>query len=81
MKIKIGRLISIAGYLLLLVGFIIFVSKLNEGSFLVQLGFILCLTGLGIIIISYEIIARKLKVENHKLRKDIKKMNEIIPEK
>jgi len=79
--IKTEKLISITGYILLIIGFVIFVSKLNEGSFPVQLGFILCLAGLGIIIISYEIRARVLKAENHKLRKDIKKMNEIIPEK
>jgi hypothetical protein len=79
-KIKTEKLISITGYILLIIGFILFVSKLNEGSFLVQLGFILCLAGLGIIIISYEIMARKLKAENHKFRKDIKKMNEINPE-
>jgi len=74
--IKIELLISTAGYILLIVGFILFIKYLPEGFFLHQVGFILCIAGLGTIIISYEILVRKLKSENHKLYKNIKKVKE-----
>jgi len=78
-KVNMGKVLSITGYTLLLAGFIIFISQLKEGLFLIQLGFILGIAGLGTILISYDLMLKKLKAENHKLRKDVIKLRDIIP--
>lgn len=76
MKIKAERLLTFTGYALLIAGFVLFVNQLKEGDFKSQLGYVLSIVGLGVIIAAYEILARKLKSENHKLHKENSRIKE-----